>query len=63
LKNNLASVDVHRVVGAVAHQVGIVDVVLDHAAAQNDDSAFEGFDGHRVQMSEVLNFGISIEKG
>jgi hypothetical protein len=38
----LASVDEHRVVCTVSHQVGIADMVLDNAASQDDHASLLG---------------------
>lgn len=39
--DDLARVDEHRVVAAVAHQVGVHDVMLHHAASEDDGTCAE----------------------
>jgi len=51
----VARVDEDRVVGAIAHQVGVAGVVLDHAAAQNDHAAALGAPRDVVDAPHVLS--------
>ncbi|GBE61055.1 actin II [Babesia ovata] len=47
--------DVHREVRAVAHQIGVCDVVLGKTATQNDDAGLPGAHRHVVDEADVAD--------
>lgn len=59
----LRGVHVHRVVGAVAHQVRVERVVLHHTAAQHDHAGAEGVDRQPVDPAHVLHHVHSQPRG
>ena len=51
----LGRVDVDGRLGAVAHEAGVCDVVLDEAAAEDDDAGALGADGEGVDAADVAD--------
>lgn len=51
---HLAGVDEDRVVGAVAHEVGVADMMLDEAAAKDEHPAALGLERDVVELADVL---------
>ncbi len=54
VNNLLPSVDVYTVVRAIAHEIGVHDVVLHHAASKYDCTTVFRTHGHTVDAPDVL---------